>query len=71
MELYRLLLDQLQYEERIRKQFERIMEEINNLRDLRKQEMASPVLKFKIFDPLRNGAARALRLQQGGFFVRK
>ncbi|EDW83971.2 uncharacterized protein Dwil_GK13397 [Drosophila willistoni] len=64
LELYRLLLDQLQQEDRVCKQFEKIHEDINNILDLRKTEKSEPKLKFRIFDPLRNGAARAIRMKQ-------
>lgn len=64
LELYKLLLDQLQSEDRIKKQFEKVQEDISNIFDLRKSEKSEPKLKFSLFDPLRNGAARALRMQQ-------
>ncbi|EDX14363.1 GD18229 [Drosophila simulans] len=64
LELYRLLCEQLQYEDHLRKNFEKIFEDINNVFDLRKSEKAEPKLKFSIFDPLRNGAARAIRMRQ-------
>ncbi|KAH8363363.1 hypothetical protein KR084_009071 [Drosophila pseudotakahashii] len=64
LELYRLLCAQLQYEDQLRKNFEKIFEDINNIFDLRKFEKAEPKLKFSIFDPLRNGAARAIRMRQ-------
>ncbi|XP_017103642.3 coiled-coil domain-containing protein lobo [Drosophila bipectinata] len=64
LELYKLLRDQLAYEDQLRKNFEKINEDINNIFDLRKTEKADPKLKFSIFDPLRNGAARAIRMKQ-------
>ncbi|XP_052846289.1 coiled-coil domain-containing protein lobo [Drosophila gunungcola] len=64
LELYRLLRAQLQYEDQLRKNFEKIFEDINNIFDLRRSEKAEPKLKFSIFDPLRNGAARAIRMRQ-------
>ncbi|XP_017079987.2 coiled-coil domain-containing protein lobo [Drosophila eugracilis] len=64
LELYRLLCEQLQYEDQLRKNFEKIFEDINNIFDLRRSEKAEPKLKFSIFDPLRNGAARAIRMRQ-------
>ncbi|KAH8295267.1 hypothetical protein KR018_009457 [Drosophila ironensis] len=64
LELYRLLRDQLAYEDQLRKNFEKIYDDINNIFDLRKLEKAEPKLKFSIFDPLRNGAARAIRMRQ-------
>ncbi|EDV93877.1 GH19573 [Drosophila grimshawi] len=64
LELYKLLLEQLQSEDRIRKQFEKMQDDINNIFDQRKVEKMEPKLKFNLFDPLRNGTARALRMQQ-------
>ncbi|EDW33849.1 GL21935, partial [Drosophila persimilis] len=64
LELYRLLREQLQSEDQIRKQFEKMQEDILSIFDLRKFEKAEPKLKFRIFDPLRNGAARAIRMMQ-------
>ncbi|BFF91693.1 coiled-coil domain-containing protein lobo [Drosophila madeirensis] len=64
LELYRLLREQLQYEDQIRKQFEKMQEDILNIFDMRKFEKTEPKLKFRIFDPLRNGAARAIRMMQ-------
>lgn len=63
LELYRILLSQMQYEEKLIKQFEKINDEINTILDLRKNELESPLLKFCIFDSLRNKAARKKRLQ--------
>jgi len=57
-------LEQLQAEDQIRKQFEKIQDDITNIFDLRRWEKLEPKLKFSIFDPLRNGAARAIRMQQ-------
>ncbi|KAH8383937.1 hypothetical protein KR009_011374 [Drosophila setifemur] len=64
LELYKLLREQLLYEDQLRKNFEKIYEDINNIFDLRKSEKMDPKLKFRIFDPLRNGAARAIRMRQ-------
>ncbi|KAH8417308.1 hypothetical protein KR222_008691 [Zaprionus bogoriensis] len=64
LELYRLLLEQLKSEDQIRKQFERIQDDISNIFDLRRVEKSEPQLKFSLFDPLRNGAARLIRMQQ-------
>ncbi|EDW66467.2 coiled-coil domain-containing protein lobo isoform X1 [Drosophila virilis] len=64
LELYKLLLEQLQSEDRIRKQFEKIQDDLSNIFDQRRMEKKEPKLKFGLFDPLRNGAARAIRMQQ-------
>ncbi|KAH8294045.1 hypothetical protein KR054_007712 [Drosophila jambulina] len=64
LELYRLLRDQLKYEDGLGKSFIKIFEDINNIFDVRRSERAEPKLKFSIFDPLRNGAARAIRMKQ-------
>ncbi|KAM7359690.1 coiled-coil domain-containing protein lost boys [Cochliomyia hominivorax] len=64
LELYRMLLTQLRDEEKLIKQFEKIMEEINGISDKRKNELEYPCLKFCIFDSLRNKNARIKRLQQ-------
>ncbi|XP_034488171.1 coiled-coil domain-containing protein lobo [Drosophila innubila] len=64
LELYKLLLEQLQAEDQIIKQFEKIQDDISNIFDLRRWEKMEPKLKFSLFDPLRNGAARAIRMQQ-------
>lgn len=64
LQLYRVLLEQLKSEELVKKQFERVQDDINALFDLRRFEKLEPRLKFSLFDPLRNGAARAIRMQQ-------
>uniref|UniRef100_A0A0A1WGW2 Dynein regulatory complex subunit 7 n=1 Tax=Zeugodacus cucurbitae TaxID=28588 RepID=A0A0A1WGW2_ZEUCU len=64
LELYKLLLDELKHEDKVKKQFDKIIEEINGIFDLRRQEIKYPVLKFSIFDPLRNGAARELQMRK-------
>ncbi|TDG39687.1 hypothetical protein AWZ03_013891 [Drosophila navojoa] len=64
LELYKLLLEQLQSEDRIKKTFIAVQDDISNIFDQRNREKTDPKLKFSLFDPLRNGAARALRMQQ-------
>ncbi|XP_065356734.1 coiled-coil domain-containing protein lobo [Calliphora vicina] len=64
LELYRIFLAQLQYEDKLIKQFEKILEETNGILDQRKNELEKSCLKFRIFDCLRNKAARIKRLQQ-------
>lgn len=64
LELYRVLLEQLKSEEQVKKQFEKLQDDLSALFDLRRFEKLEPRLKFNLFDPLRNGAARAIRMQQ-------
>ncbi|XP_067619915.1 coiled-coil domain-containing protein lobo [Eurosta solidaginis] len=64
LELYKLLLEEFRHEEKVKRQFEKLVEEINGIFDLRGKETSFPVLKFSIFDPLRNGSARSIRIQQ-------
>uniref|UniRef100_W8AYE9 Dynein regulatory complex subunit 7 n=1 Tax=Ceratitis capitata TaxID=7213 RepID=W8AYE9_CERCA len=64
LELYKLLLEELKHQDKVKKQFEKLLEEINAIFDLRRQEIKNPTLKFSIFDPLRNGAARAMQMKQ-------
>lgn len=64
MELYKLLLEELKHEHKVRKQFDKLIEEINRIFDIRKQEVKRPILKFSIFDPLRNAAAKELRMRK-------
>uniref|UniRef100_A0A1A9VPS6 Dynein regulatory complex subunit 7 n=1 Tax=Glossina austeni TaxID=7395 RepID=A0A1A9VPS6_GLOAU len=64
LEVYRLMLAQLDYEEKIIKQFEKIVEENNQILDQRRFEHENPVLTFCIFDGLRNAAARNSRLEK-------
>lgn len=48
----------------MKKQFEKLLDDLSALFDLRRFEKLEPRLKFNLFDPLRNGAARAIRMQQ-------
>ncbi|KNC24606.1 hypothetical protein FF38_09662 [Lucilia cuprina] len=64
LELYRILLNQMQYEEKLKKQFEKFLEETNAILDQRKIELENSCLEFHIFDSLRNKGARTKRLQQ-------
>lgn len=64
LEIYNLLLNQLENEEKIKKQFEKIMDDCNQIIDQRKYETDNPKLTFRIFDKLRNGAIRELRLKE-------
>lgn len=38
--------------------------EIREVLEIRKQQIEKPLLKFSIFDPLRNETARKMRLQR-------
>jgi hypothetical protein len=38
--------------------------EIKEILQIRRQQLARPLLKFSIFDPLRNDSARKMRLQR-------
>lgn len=64
LELYQLLLKQLEYDDSIRKQFGRILEENDRVLDERKYERDNPVLTFRVFDNLRNSAARTKALEE-------
>ncbi|XP_055904389.1 coiled-coil domain-containing protein lobo [Eupeodes corollae] len=64
LELYLLLLEQLKAEESAKKAFDKIMEELNCIFERRKREIKHTDLKFGVFDPLRNDAARKLRLER-------
>lgn len=64
LELYYLLQDLLKDEEKSVDQFHTRDAEIKEILELRKQQICKPLLKFSIFDPLRNESARKLRLQR-------
>ncbi|XP_013106494.1 coiled-coil domain-containing protein lobo isoform X1 [Stomoxys calcitrans] len=64
LEMYRLMMDQLNSEEIAKRYFKKLTEEINLIFDNRKNEMENPVLSFRLFDSMRNGAARSQRLKQ-------
>ncbi|XP_037947146.1 coiled-coil domain-containing protein lobo [Teleopsis dalmanni] len=64
LDLYLLLLEQLKQEEKLIKLFEKVWDDMNATLDLRLSEVMNPKLKFSIFDPLRNGAARAIHIKQ-------
>lgn len=38
--------------------------ELKEILEARKQQISNPLLKFSIFDPLRNDSARKMRLQR-------
>lgn len=64
LELYYLLQEQIRDEEKSLDEFHVRYTEIEELLENLQNEFMSPVLKFSIFDPLRNDAARQLRLQR-------
>uniref|UniRef100_A0A0K8VKB0 Dynein regulatory complex subunit 7 n=1 Tax=Bactrocera latifrons TaxID=174628 RepID=A0A0K8VKB0_BACLA len=64
LELYNILLEELRHEEKVRKQFDKLIEEVSGIFDIRKQEIKHPLLKFSIFDPLRNASAKELRIKE-------
>lgn len=62
VELYLLFLQELREEERCRKDYLNVRRDIEDLIQVRQNEMSNPQLKFSIFDPLRNEAARRIRM---------
>ncbi|XP_037026600.1 coiled-coil domain-containing protein lobo-like [Bradysia coprophila] len=62
VELYLIFLQELREEERCRKDYRRVCEDISDLIQVRQNELNNPQLKFSIFDPLRNEAARRIRM---------
>lgn len=64
LELFYLLQGLIKSEEKsvdeFHARFSELEETLENLQD----QITNPVLKFSIFDPLRNDAARRLRLQR-------
>lgn len=72
LKLYYLLQSLLKDEEKSVDAFHIRDAEIKEILELRKHQIETPQLKFRIFDPLRNEAARKLRLQRvssnSGFF---
>ncbi|XP_059610978.1 coiled-coil domain-containing protein lobo [Phlebotomus argentipes] len=64
VELYLMLLEQLEAEEGAIKSFLSRCGELRTLEELRRREMLKPSLKISIFDPLRNDEARRLRIER-------
>jgi hypothetical protein len=64
LELYYLLQDLIKDEEKSLDEFHARYTEIEELLENLENEFNNPILKFSIFDPLRNDAARQLRLQR-------
>lgn len=64
LELYYLLHELMKEEEKSVDCFHARDTEIKEILQIRKQQIAIPLLKFSIFDPLRNESARKMRLQR-------
>jgi hypothetical protein len=64
LELYYLLQELLKAEELSVDSYHLRDAEIKEILEVRKQQIENPLLKFSIFDPLRNDSARKLRLQR-------
>lgn len=64
VEQYLLLLEQLRMEEKCQNEFKSRSEFIAKLLKTRNDETEIPALTFSIFDPLRNAAARSMRLSR-------
>lgn len=62
VEQYLLLLAQLRAESNCKKEYQQRFDFISEIDRKRQDEMDKPILKFSIFDALRNSAARSLRL---------
>lgn len=66
LELYMMLQSQLLDEDKSVDAFHARYAEVEDIVRTRSQQMLDPILKFSIFDPLRNESARKLRLQRVG-----
>lgn len=64
LELFYLMQDLLKDEERSADAFHTRDAEMKEVLEIRKHQKENPLLKFSIFDPLRNESARKLRLQR-------
>lgn len=64
LELFYLMQDLLKDEERTADAFHTRDAEMKEVLEIRKHQKENPLLKFSIFDPLRNESARKLRLQR-------
>lgn len=64
LELYYLLQELLKDEEKSMDAFHARFSEVEGILLNREQQIKFPLLKFSIFDPLRNDSARKLRLQR-------
>lgn len=70
LELFHLLQDLLKDEEKSVDAYHTRDAEVKEILEVRKHQIENPLLKFSIFDPLRNESARKLRLQRvRDFFV--
>lgn len=64
LELYYLLQKLLKDEEKSMDAFHARFSEVEDILVNRERQIKFPLLKFSIFDPLRNDSARKLRLQR-------
>ncbi|KAL7020012.1 hypothetical protein ACKWTF_011343 [Chironomus riparius] len=64
LEMFYLLQDLMKCEEKSVDCFHARDTEIKEILEARKEQIANPLLKFSIFDPLRNDSARKMRLQR-------
>lgn len=64
LELFYLLQELLKDEEKSVDSFHTRDAEIKEVLEVRRYQLENPLLKFSIFDPLRNESARKLRLQR-------
>lgn len=64
LELYYLLQALIKDEEKSVDSFHTRDAEMKEILEVRKYQTENPLLKFSIFDPLRNESARKLRLQR-------
>lgn len=71
LELYYLLQELLKDEEKSVDSYHTRDAEIKEILEVRSQQIENPLLKFSIFDPLRNESARKLRLQRVRNFWRR
>lgn len=71
LELYYLLQELLKDEEKSVDSYHTRDAEIKEILEARSQQIENPLLKFSIFDPLRNESARKLRLQRVRNFLRR
>lgn len=68
LQMYYLLQELMKAEEKSVDCFHARDTEMKEVLESRRQQIEQPMLKFSIFDPLRNDSARKLRLQRVNFF---
>lgn len=71
LELYYLLQELTKDEEKSVDAFHIRDAEMKEILEIRQHQTQNPLLKFSIFDPLRNDSARKLRLQRVSFVSRR